>query len=281
MARATVTGRRHRGSNAGAYVFLTVGCFIMLAPFAYQLLSSFMTHSEMTAMPPAILPSEWRADAYVEVFQRLPFLTQMGNSLLFASIRTLSQVIFCSLAGYAFARMSFPGKNAIFAVFMAMLIVPSALLLIPQYQIVQGLGWLNTVQGVVAPDLVAVFGTFLMRQFFLSMPKELEEAARIDGAGPLRTFVSIMMPLAVPGMSAVAIIQFIAAWGDLLWPLVVTTQDVRMPLAVGLTTLQGEPTLDYPVLMAASLLASLPVIVFFLVMQRRVIDGLAHSGLKG
>lgn len=164
---------------------------------------------------------------------------------------------------------------------MAMLIVPSALLLIPQYQIVQGLGWLNTVQGVVAPDLVAVFGTFLMRQFFLSMPKELEEAARIDGAGPLRTFVSIMMPLAVPGMSAVAIIQFIAAWGDLLWPLVVTTQDVRMPLAVGLTTLQGEPTLDYPVLMAASLLASLPVIVFFLVMQRRVIDGLAHSGLKG
>lgn len=272
---------RRYGSQVGAYVILGLGSILMLSPFIYQFLSSFMTHSEMTGMPPALWPSVWRADAYVEVFTRLPFAAQMGNSILFACIRTASQILFCSMAGYAFARMRFAGKNAIFAVFLAIMMVPSGLLLIPQYQIIQSLGWLNTVQGVVAPDLIAVFGTFLMRQFFLTLPKELEEAGRIDGAGPARIFFTIMLPLAAPGISAMAVIQFLAAWSDLLWPLVVTTREASMPLSVGLATLQGEPTLDYPVLMAASFMASLPVIVFFLFMQRRVIDGLAQSGVKG
>lgn len=280
MSKAQIaTGRL--GNNLGAYLILGFGSIVMLSPFIYQFLSSFMTHSEMTGMPPALVPETWQLTAYIEVFTRLPFVEQMGNSLLFASIRTVAQVIFCSMAGYAFARMRFRGKNVIFALFLAMMMVPSGLLLIPQYQIIQSLGWLNTVQGVVAPDLVGVFGTFLMRQFFLTLPKELEEAGRIDGAGPFRIFAQIMMPLASPGISAMAVITFLAAWSDLLWPLVVTTKESKMPLSVGLATLQGEPTLDYPVLMAASFLASLPVIIFFLFMQRRVIDGLAQSGVKG
>ena len=273
--------RRTQANVWWVHVMLAVGGFIMVLPFLYQLLASFMSNAQMLTVPTTLWPTEWNFDNFVKVFERLPFAAQLGNSVLFAAIRTVAHVVFCTLAGYAFARMRFRGSGILFGLFLSVLMVPSGLLLIPQYEIIVGLGWINTVQGVVAPNLVSVFGTFLMRQFFLAMPKDLEDAARLDGAGPARIFAQIMLPLAKPGISALAVIEVIQAWGDLLWPLVVTTHNDRMPIAVGLATLQGDPNVDYPVLLAASLMAVLPVIIVFLIMQRRVVEGLAQSGLKG
>src|SRR5699024_566857 len=160
-----------------------------------------------------------------------------------------------ALAGYAFARMTFRGKNVLFALVLSILMVPYQIYLIPQYEIVQQLGWLNTVAGIAAPGIFSAFGTFLMRQHFMGMPRSLEEAARLDGANPWQTFWRIMFPLSGPALSAVAILTALASWNDLMWPLIVATYDDRTTLAVGLSRLQGQFTTDYPVMMAASFMA--------------------------
>ena len=195
-------------------------------------------------------------------------------------IRTLAQIVLCTLAGYAFARMRFRGRAIILGIVLSILLVPSQVYLISQYQIVQGLGWLDTLAGIVAPGLFSAFGTFLMRTAFLCMPAELEEAARMDGANPFQTVWRFCRPLARPSISVLAITTVLWSWNELLWPLVVSTRAEDMPLAAGLATLSSDRTIDYPLLMAASLMAMAPVLVLFIVLQRRVIDGLASSGLK-
>lgn len=274
-------GRRRYASNAGAYVVLGVGGFIMVFPFVYQLLASLMTNGEVLSIPPQWIPSAFRLENYVAVFTSIPFAEQMVNTVQFSAIRTTSQVVFSALAGYAFARMRFRGSGVLFAILLSILMVPGELLLISQYQIINNLGWLNSMQGLVAPGLVSAFGTFMMRQFFRGLPHELEEAARIDGAGPFRIFWQVMLPLAKPGLGALAILTLIDCWGALLWPLIVTTAQDEMPVSVGLATFQGEHGVEYPSMMAASLMAMLPIIILFIVMQKRVIEGLAHAGLKG
>jgi multiple sugar transport system permease protein len=214
------------------------------------------------------------------VFERLPFLSQLATSVWVTLIRTVVQIILCTFAGYAFARMRFRGRGLILGIVLSILLVPSQVYLISQYQIVQGLGWLDTLAGIVAPGLFSAFGTFLMRTAFLNMPAELEEAARMDGANPFQTFWRIMLPLARPSMSVLAITTVLWSWNELLWPLVVSTRAESMPLAAGLATLSSDRTVNYPVLMAASLMAMAPVLIMFIVLQRRVIDGLASSGLK-
>ncbi|WP_028281524.1 carbohydrate ABC transporter permease [Arthrobacter sp. H5] len=284
MPSTTVTlhnGRRRYASNAGAYVVLGVGGLVMVFPFIYQLMASLMTNSEVLSIPPQWIPSAFRLENYVAVFTSIPFAEQMSNTVQFSLIRTTAQVAFSALAGYAFARMRFKGSGILFGILLSILMVPSELLLISQYQIVNNLGWLNSMPGLVAPGLVSAFGTFMMRQFFRGLPNELEEAARIDGAGPFRIFWQVMLPLAKPGLGALAIITLIDCWGALLWPLIVTTAQDQMPVSVGLATFQGEHGVEYPSMMAASLMAMLPIIILFIVMQRRVIEGLAHAGLKG
>jgi multiple sugar transport system permease protein len=202
------------------------------------------------------------------------------TSIWVTLIRTAAQIVLCTLAGYAFARMRFRGRAVILGIVLSILLVPSQVYLISQYQIVQGLGWLDTLAGIVAPGLFSAFGTFLMRTAFLNMPAELEEAARMDGANPFQTFWRIMLPLARPSISVLAITTVLWSWNELLWPLVVSTRAEDMPLAAGLATLSSDRTINYPVLMAASLMAMAPVLIMFIVLQRRVIDGLASSGLK-
>lgn len=274
-------GRRRYASNAGAYIVLGMGGLIMVSPFIYQLLASLMTNGEVLSIPPQWFPSAFRVENYIAVFTSIPFAEQMVNTVQFSAIRTTSQVIFSALAGYAFARMRFRGSGVLFAILLSILMVPGELLLISQYQIINNLGWLNSMQGLVAPGLVSAFGTFMMRQFFRGLPHELEEAARIDGAGPFRIFWQVMLPLAKPGLGALAILTLIDCWGALLWPLIVTTAQDEMPVSVGLATFQGEHGVEYPSMMAASLMAMLPIIILFIVMQKRVIEGLAHAGLKG
>jgi multiple sugar transport system permease protein len=270
-----------RGSHALAHVVLAIGGLLMAFPFVWQILMSLSTNSEVQSVTPHFFPSELHWENYAVVFERLPFLSQLRTSVLITVIRTLAQILLCTLAGYAFARMRFVGRGYILAVVLSILMVPSQVYLISQYQIVQGLGWLNTLIGIVAPGLFSAFGTFLMYTAFQNLPDELEEAARLDGASPLRVFWNVMLPLVRPSINVLAILTALWSWNELLWPLVVTTYQENMPLSAGLATLVGDKNnTSYPVIMAASVMALAPILLLFIVLQRRVIDGLAFSGMK-
>ncbi len=272
--------RRRQGSHVLAHVVLGAGAVVMAFPFVWQILMSLSTNVEVQSVPPTFFPADLQWENYARVFERLPFLDQLQNSVVITVVRTLAQIVLCTLAGYAFARMQFRGKGVLLALVLSILMVPSQVYLLSQYQIVQGLGLLNTLTGLVLPGLFSAFGTFLLRTAFLSMPRELEEAARLDGANPWQIFWKIMLPLARPTISVLAITAVLWSWNELLWPLVVTTFSDQMPLSAGLATLISDRTTDYPLVMAASLLAMAPVLIMFIVLQRRVIDGLASSGLK-
>jgi multiple sugar transport system permease protein len=280
-ASAASRSRKRRGGNhVLAHIVLGVGGLIMAFPFLWQIIMSLSTNAEVQSVVPVFWPQELQWSNYAEVFERLPFLDQLQTSVLITVIRTVAQILFCTLAGYAFARMRFRGRAILLALVLSILMVPSQVYLLSQYQIVQGLGLLDSLGGLVLPGLFSAFGTYLMRTAFLAMPAELEEAARLDGANPFQIFWRIMLPLARPTISVLAITTVLWSWNELLWPLVVTTFSDRMPLSAGLATLIGDRTTDYPVVMAASLLAMAPVLIMFIVLQRRVIDGLASSGLK-
>lgn len=274
-------GRAHRPRYLWAHAVLLLGGLVMTFPFMWQILMSLSTNAEIQSVPPKPFPDRLHFSNYTEVFERLPFLNQFGVSVLITVARTLGQVVLCSLAGYAFARMRFPFRNALFILLLLILMIPSQAYIIPQYGLVQAWNLLETPWAIILPGLFSAFGTFLMRQQFMSLPVELEEAARIDGANPFQVFTRVMLPLATPGLFAVAITTVLYSWNDLLWPLIVTTREESMPLSVGIATLQGQHTTDYAVIMAASVMAMAPIFILFMLMQRRVIEGLATSGLKG
>ena len=281
MAEHELRPRRPGVRYPWAHVVLLLGGALMTFPFLWQILMSLSTNAEIQSVPPKPIPDRLHFNNYAAVFDRLPFLNQFGVSVLITAARTAGQVVLCSLAGYAFARMRFPFRNALFILLLLILMIPSQAYIIPQYGIVQAWGLLETPWAIILPGLFSAFGTFLMRQQFMSLPVELEEAARIDGANPFQVFARVMLPLATPGLFAVAITTVLYSWNDLLWPLIVTTREDSMPLSVGIATLQGQHTTDYAVIMAASIMAMAPIFILFMLMQRRVIDGLATSGLKG
>ncbi|QNE17703.1 carbohydrate ABC transporter permease [Kribbella qitaiheensis] len=273
--------RERLGSNRLAHVVLTIGSLVMMFPFLWQLKMAFSSQAEIQAIPPDLLPKGLEWSNFSEVFQRLPFLSQFWVSVAVTLGRTVGQLLLCSLAGYAFARMSFRFKAVMLALILSILMVPSQVYLIPQYQIVQRLGWLDSIQGIIAPGIFSAFGTFLMMQFFKTIPVELEEAARLDGCNPWQTFWKVVLPVAKPGLTSLAIITVLTSWADLLWPLVVTSSPEEMPLAVGLATLSGyEGSISPGVMMAAALMAMAPILILFVVLQRRVVEGIAFSGLK-
>jgi len=272
--------KRRGGSHLVAHIILGGGGLLMAFPFVWQIIMSLSTNAEVQSVVPTFWPAELQWQNYAEVFDRMPFLAQLKTSVLLTVIRVVAQIVLCTMAGYAFARMRFRGRAVLLGVTLSILMVPSQVYLISQYQIVQGFGWLDTLIGIVAPGLFSAFGTFLMRTAFLNMPLELEEAARLDGANPFQIFWKIMLPLAKPSISVLAITTTLWSWNELLWPLVVSTYSETMPLSAGLATLVGDKNTDYPVMMAASLMAMAPVLILFILLQRRVIDGLASSGLK-
>lgn len=265
----------------GVHIALFLGGLIMVFPFVYQILMSLSTNEEIQRIPPSFIPDVWQFSNYAEVFSRLPFLQQFWVSILITVIRVGGQLLLCSMAGYAFARMRFPLRGVLFGMLLAILMVPGQSYLIGQYQIVRALNLLETPWGIVLPGLFSAFGVFLMRQSFMNLPAELEEAARLDGCNPWQTFWKIMFPLVSPGLFAVAITTTLWSWNDLLWPLIVTTREESMPLSVGIATLAGQHSTEYALMMAASVMAMAPIFALFFSMQKRVIAGLATSGLKG
>jgi len=253
----------------------------MVFPFVWETLTAFKTFAASIAVPPTVLPKPWVLTGFTNLFASTQFFRMMLNSVVMAVGRTVGQVVFCTMAGYAFARLPFPGHKIVFGIFLSVLMIPSQLLLLPQFEIMQVLGWLNTPQALIVPGIFSAFGTFLMRQFFLSLPQELEDAARVDGANPFQVFLRVMLPLARPGVVALTVFTVLWSWNDLLWPLVVTSDQSHMPLSVGLAQLIGIHQTEYPTLMAGALLAMLPMLAAFILLQRQFIEGIAFSATKG
>ncbi|WP_167202489.1 carbohydrate ABC transporter permease [Actinomyces respiraculi] len=277
LARVLRTQRRYWP----VHLVLFAGGLVMVFPFVYQLLMSVATDAQVRSVPPTLIPDALHWENYAEVFTKLPFLKQFGTSVLITVGRTAGQLVLASMAGYAFARMPFRGRGPLFGALLLILMVPGQSYLIGQYRIVRDMGLLETPWGIIAPGLFSAFATFLMRQAFMGLPNEMEEAARLDGANQWQIFWRIMLPLVRPSLFAVTITTVLWSWNDLLWPLIVTSREENMPLSVGIATLAGEHSTDYTLMMAASTMAMAPIFLLFFTMQKRVIEGLASSGVKG
>ncbi|CAM4242370.1 carbohydrate ABC transporter permease [Bacillus manliponensis] len=262
------------------HVTLIIGALLTIGPFIWMVLTSLKTYAESVQVPPVVIPSTFLWMNYTEVFELLPFFKFMMNTIIVTIIRTVGQLFLCSLAAYAFARIQFPGRNILFLLMLSVLMVPAQVFLLPQYLIMVKLEWLNTLQAVIVPGLFSAFGTFLLRQFFMGIPKELEEAARLDGCNHFQIYWHVMLPLAKPGLIALGIFTTLWSWNELMWPMIVNSSPEMMTLSVGLSSLQGQYATNYPVLMAGSFLAILPMLILFIFLQKQFIEGITITGGK-
>lgn len=263
------------------YIILLLGLVITLLPFVWMILTSFKTQSEAIKIPPVIFPKVWNLQNYAAVFEMIPFAKMYLNTAVTALVTIVGQLLICSLAAYAFARIHFPGRDIIFVCLLAVLMVPSSFFILPQYLLIQKAGLLNTLPALFIPYLFSAFGTFLLRQFFMALPDELEDAARLDGCNHLQIYARIMLPLIRSGLVALGILTLRFAWNDLMWPLIVNTSTDKMTLSAGLAFMQGQYITNYPVMMAGAVLAVLPLLILFVIFQKQFVEGIALSGIKG
>ena len=264
------------------YLVLILFALFFLLPLLWMVVTAFKPFEEW--LTPNWIPVNPTLENFTSIFndKSLPVVNWFLNSLLIASLFTLVILIIDSLAGYAYARLEFPGKNLLFGLMLATLVMPGIMFLIPNYLTIARLGWIGSIQGVIVPGFAGVFGVFFMRQFFQSLPKELEEAAYIDGASVWRTFFSVILPLSKGPLITLGIITFLTSWNDFLWPLLIlggNRQELTLP--VGLATLQGQYTFDYGKLMAGALVLTIPVLLLYAVFQRYIIRSISMTGIKG
>lgn len=267
-------------NNYIIHVVLIVGSAAMLLPFLWMLLTSLKTLTESTTIPPIIFPKSMKWSNYKDVWNLLPFPKFYINTILMLAGRIAGSLFFSAMAAYAFARIKFPGRNLLFMIVLIQMMVPGQIFIIPQYLLVSKLGWLNTVKALIVPGIVSAFGTFLLRQFFLGIPIELEEAAILDGCNRWQIFWKIMMPLTKSGLIALGIFTALFAWKDLMWPLIVNMSIEKMPLSAGLASLQGQYSTNFPQLMAGSMIAIWPMLLIFIIFQKQFIQGIATTGSK-
>ncbi len=262
------------------YLLLLVSCAIMLLPFFWMVTTSFKEESEVLRMPPQWFPKDWLWRNYIKAWNVAPFGRYFFNSFFMAITTTIGEVITTILAAYAFAKMRFFGKNVLFAILLATLMIPGQMLLIPNYVTITRLGWFDRYEALIIPWLASVFGIFLLRQFFRSIPDELQDAARIDGCSRLRFLWQIVVPLSKPAIMTVALLKFLGSWNAFLWVLIMTNSDKMRTVPVGLTLFSSEVGTAYEQLMAASVLAIIPVLILFFFTQKQFIQGVARTGIK-
>ncbi len=262
------------------YFFLILGAVIMIFPFVWMILTSFKTVPESIQIPPDILPKQINLVNFKDAVASLPFGSLYLNTILMVFFRVVCAVLFSSMAGYAFAKLKFRGKKLLFGIVLVQMSLTSQIFIIPQYQMVARMGMANTIFALVFPGLVSAFGVFFLRQAYMSIPDEVGEAAYLDGCNQWQTFYKIMFPLTGTSVAALTIFTAVFAYGDLMWPLVVNSDLKMMTLSSGLSTLRGQFTTNFPVLMAGSLLAMLPMVVLYLIFQRQFVEGIAGTGGK-
>jgi multiple sugar transport system permease protein len=263
------------------YAVLTGGLVLIVGPFLWMLLGSFRPSRELKQVPPAWLPQDPTLDNYQTLFTRLDFVTYFANSAVVASAITIGNLVFCSMLGYALAKLDFPGKKAVFGLVLGTMMVPGVVTFVPLFVLVSNLGMVNTFPGLIFPFLAGPFGVFLMRQFFQSLPDELMHAARVDGAGEWRIFRSIMLPLCKPALATLGILTFLTSWNMFLWPLVVAQSEERYTLPVALAIYAiGENVRNDGLLMAGAVVTIVPVLAVFLALQKHFVQGIAMTGIK-
>jgi multiple sugar transport system permease protein len=260
--------------------FLVPAALIMVAPFLYMISVSFMGEGELLRWPPPLLPKTPTAANYVAAFTALPYTRVFLNTALLAGCVALAQVLTSAAAGYAFARMRFPARDGIFSAVLAMLAIPAILLLIPRYLIISAVGLADTYPGLISTELVSVWGIFLMRQTFLTLPRDVEDAARLDGAGDWTLFWRVMLPLAKPATAALAVLAFMDQWRSFLWPLVITRSPEMAVAEVALARFHATYAGNWPYQMAAAVMVTLPVLVICLAAQRYVMQAARLTGAR-
>ncbi|MGN7359909.1 carbohydrate ABC transporter permease [Paenibacillus sp. SAF-054] len=263
------------------HILLIAGAVLMIMPFLWMLSTSFKSFPDSMKVPPTLLPTEWHFDNYAKVLSTIDFGRYYANTLIVTVGRTAGQLLLCSLAAYSFACLKFPGKNVIFLALLAVLMVPSQVVMIPSFVIMRELNWLDSFYVLIIPGIFSAFGTFLLRQFFMTLPKDLEEAAKIDGCSYFRIYWNIYLPLSKSALVSLAIFTILASWNELLWPLIMTSSEDMRVLSIGISTFQGQHSTDYPLLMAGAVMATLPIIILFIFLQRYFIEGIAMNGIKG
>jgi len=264
------------------YAVVIVGLLLFCVPVYYMVTTSFKAEAEVVAIPIHWLPHEFKPENYPEAFATAPFALYFYNSLVVALAVVVSTLFFSGLAGYGFAKFHFPGKNLAFLLVLSTMMIPFQILLIPLYVLVHGFGWTNNFAGLIIPGALSAFGVFLMRQFCLTLPDELLDAARIDGAGEIGIFLRIVLPLLKPPLASLAIITFLGSWNNFLWPLIVVNKGNLFTLPVGMTVFTQPMRSPYwTYIMAVSTVATLPVVLVFLALQKYFIQGVVLSGMKG
>ncbi len=264
------------------FVILAVGAAAMVLPFVWMVSTACKPSAELNRLPIHWLPEQ---AACLENLQQLyqtseEFNHYLVNSVVLTVGRTLGQLLTCSLAAYGFARFRFPGRNLLFTLCIGLLLVPFQAIVLPEYLLIRQLGWRNTFAALIVPGTFSAFALFLLRQAFLQIPLDLEEAAQLDGANPLQVLAYITLPLSVPALAAFAVITIQAAWNDFLYPLIVTTSAATRPVTIGIALLQGERNTPFNLIMMGSLLATLPILILFVLLQRYFIAGVTTTGLK-
>jgi len=285
MGRFGRSGRRILGRRLAVraliLLLLLAGAAVVVLPFVYMLVSSLETNAQIGQLTPQFVPSPFVWDNYAQVWQTSRVGQFFVNSLVVAVATTVGQLLTASLAAYAFARLRFPGRSLLFAAYLATLIIPFQVTLIPNYILIRLLGWHNTYQGLIAPFVSSVFSTFLLRQFFLTIPVDLEEAAVLDGAGHFTIYARIIMPLARPAVAALVIFAFLNSWNNFLWPLVVVDSESLKTLPLGIAEFEGQFTVQWNLLMAGASLSLVPVLIVYLIAQRWIVQGIALTGQGG
>ena len=262
------------------YAALILGSLVMIFPFLWMILTSSKTVPESMQIPPTIFPAQITFENFTRVMESLPFVSLYWNTARMSLFRGVCAVAFSSMAGYAFAKLQFKGKNLLFSIVLMQMMMPSQIFIIPQYQMVAKLGAANSIFALVFPGLVSAFGTFFLRQAYLGIPNEIGEAAYLDGCNQWQSFTKVMFPLTSSSVAALTVFTAVFAYGDLMWPLVVNSDLKMMTLSSGLATLRGQFTTNFPVMMAGSLLAMLPMVILYLFFQRQFIEGVAMTGGK-
>lgn len=274
---------RSRGSRWVAWLVAAGAAIVAIFPLVVIVLTAFKPKSETLSFPPKLIPSDWTLANFPEVFERIPVWQQLGNTIAMAVGVTVLSLFFDSLAAYALARVDFRGRTLMLAVLIATLMIPFQTLLVPLYKMLTTFGWIGTLVGLIVPRAADVAGIFLLRQFFISIPRDLDSAGRIDGASEFRIYWQIILPNATAGLLTLGLFNFIGNWNDLLWPMVMTNDAEDRTLTAGLAVLNGsaQGVVPYGVTMAGSLISVLPLIIIFAVVQRRFIESVAMSGIKG
>lgn len=265
-----------------SYVALVLVTFLMIFPLVIVVIVSFTPNAVTQTWPPKVIPSAWTLDNYTSLFQRLPIGRELLNTIVFAGAVTIISVFFDSLAAYGLSRVDFKGRGILLAVLIATMMIPAMALLIPVYKLLGSMGLVNSYLGIIIPRMADVGGIFLLRQFFISIPKDLDNAARIDGAGEFRIFAQIILPNAVPAILTVGMFNFMGNWNDLLWPLIMTSKPETRTITAGLAMLtgHGSSVTPYGVVMAGALISALPLLVVFFLVQKRFVEGIAMTGMK-